>query len=69
MRWIIRNTFQSDMTIYFFPEEALTNTTRLRWWQPFVISNGLVVPGVERAQWALDNILIGWSGNQSQSAG
>ncbi|KAB0375952.1 hypothetical protein FD755_012595, partial [Muntiacus reevesi] len=41
------------------PEEALTNTTRLRWWQPFVISNGLVVSGVERAQWALDNILIG----------
>lgn len=41
------------------PEDALTNTTRLRWWQPFVISNGLVVSGVERAQWALDNILIG----------
>uniref|UniRef100_A0A2K5SIH9 Reelin n=1 Tax=Cebus imitator TaxID=2715852 RepID=A0A2K5SIH9_CEBIM len=41
------------------PEDALTNTTRLRWWQPFVISNGIVVSGVERAQWALDNILIG----------
>lgn len=41
------------------PEDALTNTTRLRWWQPFVISNRLVVSGVERAQWALDNILIG----------
>lgn len=41
------------------PEDALTNTTRLRWWQPFVISNGIVVAGVERAQWALDNILIG----------
>ncbi|ELW72090.1 Reelin [Tupaia chinensis] len=41
------------------PEDALTNTTRLRWWQPFVISAGIVVSGVERAQWALDNILIG----------
>lgn len=41
------------------PEDALSNTTRLRWWQPFVISNGIVVSGVERAQWALDNILIG----------
>ncbi|KAJ7407130.1 hypothetical protein WISP_128431 [Willisornis vidua] len=41
------------------PEHALTNTTRLRWWQPFTISNGIVVPGPDRAQWALDNILIG----------
>lgn len=41
------------------PEHALTNTTRLRWWQPFVINSGIVVSGPERAQWALDNILIG----------
>uniref|UniRef100_A0A8C6XTW2 Reelin n=1 Tax=Naja naja TaxID=35670 RepID=A0A8C6XTW2_NAJNA len=41
------------------PEKALTNTTRLRWWQPFVINNGIVVSGFDRAQWALDNILIG----------
>lgn len=41
------------------PEHALTNTTRLRWWQPFTLSSGIVVPGPERAQWALDNILIG----------
>ncbi|PKU41762.1 prestin isoform x1 [Limosa lapponica baueri] len=41
------------------PEHALTNTTRLRWWQPFTISNGIVVSGPDRAQWALDNILIG----------
>ncbi|NXS29928.1 RELN protein, partial [Pomatostomus ruficeps] len=41
------------------PEHALTNTTRLRWWQPFTLSNGIVVPGPDRAQWALDNILIG----------
>lgn len=41
------------------PEEALTNTTRLRWWQPFVINNGIVVSGSDRAQWALDNVLIG----------
>lgn len=41
------------------PEDSLTNTTRLRWWQPFVINNGIVVSGFDRAQWALDNILIG----------
>lgn len=41
------------------PEHALTNTTRLRWWQPFTISNGIVISGPDRAQWALDNILIG----------
>uniref|UniRef100_A0A670YZJ6 Reelin n=1 Tax=Pseudonaja textilis TaxID=8673 RepID=A0A670YZJ6_PSETE len=41
------------------PEKALTNTTRLRWWQPFVINNGIVLSGFDRAQWALDNILIG----------
>ncbi|XP_034983283.2 reelin isoform X2 [Zootoca vivipara] len=41
------------------PEDALTNTTRLRWWQPFVINNGMVVSGMDRAQWALDNVLIG----------
>uniref|UniRef100_A0A670J7V7 Reelin n=1 Tax=Podarcis muralis TaxID=64176 RepID=A0A670J7V7_PODMU len=41
------------------PEDALTNTTRLRWWQPFVINNGIVVSGFDRAQWALDNVLIG----------
>ncbi|KAG8439950.1 hypothetical protein GDO86_005931 [Hymenochirus boettgeri] len=41
------------------PEQAQTNTTRLRWWQPFTISNGFVVLGQERSQWALDNILIG----------
>ncbi|KAM4036706.1 reelin isoform 2-T2 [Anomaloglossus baeobatrachus] len=41
------------------PDHAQTNTTRLRWWQPFTISNGYVVPGPDRSQWALDNILIG----------
>lgn len=41
------------------PDQAQTNTTRLRWWQPFTISNGFVVPSPDRAQWALDNILIG----------
>ncbi|XP_077327999.1 reelin isoform X2 [Lithobates pipiens] len=41
------------------PEKAQTNTTRLRWWQPFTISNSFVVPSPDRAQWALDNILIG----------
>ncbi|XP_005995356.1 reelin isoform X2 [Latimeria chalumnae] len=41
------------------PGKAQTNTTRLRWWQPFVISNNNVVPNLERAQWALDNVLIG----------
>ncbi|KAJ6666292.1 hypothetical protein lerEdw1_000564 [Lerista edwardsae] len=41
------------------PEDALTNTTRLRWWQPFVINSGVVVSGSDRAQWALDNVLIG----------
>lgn len=41
------------------PEHAQTNTTRLRWWQPFTVSNSFVVPGPDRAQWALDNILIG----------
>lgn len=41
------------------PEKAQTNTTRLRWWQPFTIINSFVVPSPDRAQWALDNILIG----------
>lgn len=43
------------------PEEAHTNTTRLRWWQPFVVQNSLMVASTDRAQWALDNILIGGS--------
>ncbi|XP_064807239.1 reelin-like isoform X2 [Oncorhynchus masou masou] len=43
------------------PEGALSNTTRLRWWQPFSISSGLASPGLERAQWAVDNILVGGS--------
>ncbi|KAK3548865.1 hypothetical protein QTP70_021277 [Hemibagrus guttatus] len=43
------------------PEGALTNATRLRWWQPFKVSSGLVTPNPDRAQWALDNILIGGS--------
>ncbi|XP_057204020.1 reelin isoform X1 [Triplophysa rosa] len=43
------------------PERALTNATRLRWWQPFSLWSGLVRPSVERAQWALDNILVGGS--------
>lgn len=43
------------------PEGALTNATRLRWWQPFTISSGLATPSLERAQWALDNILVGGS--------
>lgn len=43
------------------PERALTNSTRLRWWQPFSLWSGLVRPSVERAQWALDNILVGGS--------
>ncbi|PIO39297.1 hypothetical protein AB205_0206040, partial [Aquarana catesbeiana] len=41
------------------PEKAQTNTTRLRWWQPFTIINSFMVPSPDRAQWALDNILIG----------
>ncbi|XP_072551813.1 reelin-like isoform X2 [Salminus brasiliensis] len=43
------------------PEGALTNATRLRWWQPFTVSSGLATPNIERAQWALDNILVGGS--------
>lgn len=43
------------------PEGALTNATRLRWWQPFTISSGLAMPSLERAQWAIDNILVGGS--------
>lgn len=43
------------------PEGALSNATRLRWWQPFTISSSLAMPGLERAQWALDNILVGGS--------
>lgn len=43
------------------PEGALTNATRLRWWQPFKVFSGLVTPNPDRAQWALDNILIGGS--------
>lgn len=43
------------------PERALTNATRLRWWQPFTISSGLATPSLERAQWAIDNILVGGS--------
>uniref|UniRef100_A0A3B3X817 Reelin n=1 Tax=Poecilia mexicana TaxID=48701 RepID=A0A3B3X817_9TELE len=43
------------------PEVALTNATRLRWWQPFTISSGLATPSLERAQWAIDNILVGGS--------
>lgn len=43
------------------PEAALTNATRLRWWQPFTISSGLATPSLERAQWAIDNILVGGS--------
>ncbi|XP_041109989.1 reelin-like isoform X1 [Polyodon spathula] len=41
------------------PDQAQTNTTRLRWWQPFVLTDGMAVPNLDRAQWALDNILIG----------
>lgn len=43
------------------PEGALTNATRLRWWQPLTISSGLATPSLERAQWAIDNILVGGS--------
>lgn len=43
------------------PGEALSNATRLRWWQPFVISSGLATPSMERAQWALDNVQVGGS--------
>lgn len=43
------------------PEGALTNATRLRWWQPYKVSSALVTPNLDRAQWALDNILIGGS--------
>ncbi|XP_058607158.1 reelin isoform X3 [Onychostoma macrolepis] len=43
------------------PETALTNATRLRWWQPFSLLSGLVRSSAERAQWALDNILVGGS--------
>lgn len=41
------------------PEGALTNATRLRWWQPFTMTSGLVTPNLQRAQWAIDNILVG----------
>ncbi|KAE8616335.1 hypothetical protein XENTR_v10008776 [Xenopus tropicalis] len=55
--------YQKYMSVRYdyilLPENAQTNTTRLRWWQPFTVSNGLVVLGQERSQWALDNILIG----------
>ncbi|XP_061108680.1 reelin [Conger conger] len=43
------------------PEGALSNATRLRWWQPFTMSSGLATPSPERAQWALDNVLVGGS--------
>ncbi|KAM9481369.1 reelin [Clarias gariepinus] len=43
------------------PEGALTNATRLRWWQPLKVSSGLVTSNPDRAQWALDNILVGGS--------
>uniref|UniRef100_W5NEI9 Reelin n=1 Tax=Lepisosteus oculatus TaxID=7918 RepID=W5NEI9_LEPOC len=43
------------------PLGALTNATRLRWWQPFAMETGLATPSLERAQWAIDNILIGGS--------
>ena len=43
------------------PEGALSNATRLRWWQPFTMSSGLAAPSLERAQWAIDNILVGGS--------
>ncbi|XP_077424138.1 reelin isoform X2 [Vanacampus margaritifer] len=43
------------------PEGALTNATRLRWWQPFTMSSGLASPSLERAQWAIDNILVAGS--------
>ena len=43
------------------PQGSLTNATRLRWWQPFTISSGLASPTLERAQWAIDNILVGGS--------
>ncbi|KAJ8391092.1 hypothetical protein AAFF_G00097130 [Aldrovandia affinis] len=43
------------------PEGALSNATRLRWWQPFTISSSLATPSLERAQWALDNVLVGGS--------
>ncbi|TRY95474.1 hypothetical protein DNTS_000445 [Danionella cerebrum] len=43
------------------PEQALTNSTRLRWWQPFTLNAGLVRPSSERAAWALDNIMVGGS--------
>ncbi|XDV29817.1 hypothetical protein PO909_032854, partial [Leuciscus waleckii] len=43
------------------PERALSNGTRLRWWQPFSLRSGLVRPSSDRAQWALDNILAGGS--------
>ncbi|KAG7267027.1 hypothetical protein CRUP_004162 [Coryphaenoides rupestris] len=43
------------------PEASLTNATRLRWWQPFTVSSGLAAPSLERAQWAIDNILVGGS--------
>ncbi|MBN3305955.1 RELN protein, partial [Amia calva] len=43
------------------PPGALSNVTRLRWWQPFTMLTGLAMPSLERAQWALDNILIGGS--------
>ncbi|XP_043944459.1 reelin isoform X3 [Protopterus annectens] len=41
------------------PQRAQSNTTRLRWWQPFTVANGVVKPDSDRAQWALENILIG----------
>ncbi|XP_039625794.1 reelin isoform X1 [Polypterus senegalus] len=43
------------------PEEAQTNNTRLRWWQPFILDSDVVESISDRAQWAIDNILIGGS--------
>lgn len=65
MSWTLLHEmdYQKYMAVRYdyilLPEDAQTNTTRLRWWQPFTISNGYVVPGPDRSQWALDNILIG----------
>ena len=43
------------------PEVALSNASRLLGWQPSTMSSGLAAPSLERAQWAIDNILVGGS--------
>nr|XP_026690434.1 reelin [Ciona intestinalis] len=49
------------------PLNARTNSTRLLWWQPYIIDHktGLVMMGTDRAGWAIENVYIG--GNEVNS--